>query len=58
MSDEKKNDMPNEVIARRMGMSLEEFEKTLLRAGDGTAPDRLGMSVEEFRDITLKNDNK
>ena len=58
MSDEKKNGTPNEVIARRMGMSLEEFEKTLLHAGDGTAPDRLGMSVEEFRDITLKSDNK
>ena len=56
MSDEKKNGAPNEVLARRMGMSLEEFEKTVLRAGDGTAPDRLGMSVEEFRNITLKGD--
>lgn len=52
---EKTGGKPNEILARRMGMSLEEFEKTFLHAGSGTSPDRLGMSVEEFRNITLKD---
>ena len=50
--DEKKLSGETELLARRLGMSLEEFQKTL-QSSDESVCDRLGMSVEEFRRITM-----
>lgn len=41
-----------ELLAMRLGMSLEEFKKAMA-SEDETIPDRLGMSVEDFRKITM-----
>ena len=54
MSDQKDRTDEMNILAQRIGMSLEEFQKTLKSSGED-ACDRLGMSVEEFRRITMGN---
>ena len=41
-----------ELIATRLGMTVEQYRKTI-NSADQAAQDKLGMSVEEFRKITM-----
>ncbi|MBR1659278.1 MAG: hypothetical protein IJ705_03070 [Oscillospiraceae bacterium] len=50
---EKQPSTEMELLARRLGMPLEEFRKTVQSSGEEVC-DRLGMSVEEFRRITME----